>query len=199
MSRAEPLSIKLRVILSAMALSVIVCAHARGDDWVFYGGTRQGEVHDSTLREWYGLNRLSPVSEKEATALHYYDQDSVASNSPFPGGTVKVWEKSVLKKETKSYEDAKAEVEREERARLNRKISVLDYGWIFPMAVNRATKEITIFLEVNCDTNEFFIMEANTYDKTGKRMTREVIPDKYFWSPIRSGTIMEVLSRKLCE
>jgi len=189
----------LQVLLSTAVLSVIVCAHARGDDWVFYGGTRPGKVDDSTLREWYGLNRLNPVPEKEATALHYYDQDSAASNSPFPGGLVRVWEKSILKKETKTYEDVKAEIEKEESAKLNRKISVLDYGRIFPMAVNRATKEITIYLEVNCDTNEYFIKEANTYDKTGKRMTREVISDKYFWSPIRSGTMMDVLSRKVCE
>ena len=199
MSRAEPMPINLGVILAALALSVLAHADARGDDWVFYGATRQGEVHDSTLREWYALNRLNPVSESEATALHYYDRDSVASNSPFPGGTVRVWEKSVFKKETKSYEDAKAEIEREEEARLNRKIGVLDYGWLFPMAVNRATKEITIFIEVNCDTNEFFIKEANTYDKTGERMTREIIPDEYFWSPIRSKTIMDVLFRKVCE
>ena len=182
-----------------IALAILSRAVVWADDWVFYAGSRQGEVHDSTLREWYALNRLNPVSESEATALHYYDGDSVASNSPFPGGTVRVWEKSVFKKETKRYEDAKAVIEREEEARLNRKIGVLDYGWLFPMAVNRATKEITIFLEINCDTNEFFIKEANTYDKTGERMTREVIPDEYFWSPIRPGTIMEVLSRKVCE
>jgi hypothetical protein len=185
--------------LAAVALVILSPTVVRADDWAFYAGSRQGEVHDSTLREWYALNRLNPVSESEATALHYYDRDSVASNSPFPGGTVRVWEKSILKKATKSYEDAKTEIEREEEARLNRKISVLDYGWLFPMAVNRATKEITIFLEINCDTNEFFIKEANTYDKTGERMTREIIPDEYFWSPIRSGTIMEVLSRKVCE
>ena len=199
MNRAEALLIKLGGILAAVVLSVLAHADARGDDWVLYGATRQGEVHDSTLREWYALNRLGPVSENDATALHYYDQDSVASNSPFPGGKVRVWEKSVFKKGTKSYEDAKADIEREEEARLNRKIGVLDYGWLFPMAVNRATKEISMFIEVNCDTNEFFIKEANTYDKTGERMTREIIPDEYFWSPIRSGTIMEVLSRKVCE
>jgi len=182
-----------------LAIATLSSTALHADDWAFYAGSRQGEVHDSTRREWYALNRLDPVSENDATALHYYDRDSVASNSPFPGGLVKVWEKSVFKKETKAYEDAKAEIEIEEEARLNRKISVLDYGWLFPMAVNRATKEITIFLQVNCESNEFFIIEVNTYDKTGERMTREVIPDEYFWSPIRSGTIMEVLSRKLCE
>jgi hypothetical protein len=145
------------------------------------------------------LNRLNPVPENEANVLHYYDGDSVASNSPLPGGIVKVWEKSVFKKETKSYEDAKAEVEKEEEVRLNRKIGILDYGWLFPMAVNRATKEVTTFLQVNCGSNEYFIIEVNTYDKAGERMTREVIGDEYLWSPIRSGTIIEVLSRKVCE
>ena len=185
--------------LAAVALVILSPTFVRADDWEFYGGSRQGEVHDSTLREWYALNRLNPVSESEATALHYYDRDSVASNSPFPGGIVKVWEKSVFKKETKSYEEAKAELEKEEEARLKRKIGVLDYGWLFPMAVNRATKEVTIFLQVNCDSNELFIIEVNTYDKTGERMTREIIPDEYFWSPIRSKSIVEVLASKVCE
>jgi hypothetical protein len=186
-------------VLAAIALSSFFHTSARADDWAFYAGTRQGEVHDSTLREWCALNRLNSVPENEATVLHYYDQDSVSSNSPLPGGIVKVWEKSVFKKETKSYEDAKADVEKEEAARLNRKIGVLDYGLLFPMAVNRATKEVTMFLQVNCSSKEFFIIEVNTYDKTGERMTREIIGDEYFWSPIRSNTIMEVLSRKICE
>jgi hypothetical protein len=56
-----------------------------------------------------------------------------------------------------------------------------------------------MFLQVNCSSKEFFIIEVNTYDKTGERMTREIIGDEYFWSPIRSNTIMEVLSRKICE
>jgi hypothetical protein len=187
------------IVLAAIALACFSHTSARADDWAFYAGSRQGEVHDSTRREWYSLNRLNPVPENEATVLHYYDQDSVASNSPLPGSIVKVWEKSVFKKETKSYEHAKSEVEKEEQARLNRKIGVLDYGWLFPMAVNRATKEVTIFLQVNCGSNEFFIIEVNTYDKTGERMTREIIGDEYFWSPIRSNTIMEVLSRNICE
>jgi hypothetical protein len=195
----KSLAARLAFALGAFVLIILLRKDVRADDWLFYAGSRQGEVHDSTLREWYALNRLDPVTEVEANALHYYDGDSVASNSPLPGGIVKVWEKSAFKKETKSYEDAKAEVEKEEEARLNRKISVLDYGWLFPMAVNRATKEITIFLQVNCGSNEFFIIEVNTYDKMGKRMTREVIGDEYFWSPIRSETLMEVLSRKICE
>lgn len=189
----------LYVALSALLISLLVCADAQGEEWVFYAGSSQGEVHDATLREWYGLNRMKPVSQNEATALHYYDLDSVAANSPFPGGTVRVWEKSVLKKTTKPYEEAKAEIEKEESARLERQISVLDYAWIFPMAVNRATKEITIYLEINCDTGEYFIKEANTYDKTGARMTQEKISDKYFWSPIRSGTLMAMLSENLCQ
>jgi len=199
MNPAKPLSVRLRVILAALVLSVFLCADARGDDWALYGGSRQGEVHDSTLREWYGLNRFEPVSPEEATSLHYYDRDSVARNSPFPGGIVRVWEKSVIKKETSEYEAAKAEIEAEEAARLKRKITVLDYAWIFPMAVNRATKEIATLYDFNCDTREFFIVEVNTYDKAGKRMTREVIADKYFWSPVRAGTLLDILSLKVCE
>jgi len=30
-------------------------------------------------------------------------------------------------------------------------------------------------------------------------MTREVVSDKYLWSAVQPGKIMEVLSRKLCE
>jgi len=189
----------LPVVLGALLISLLAGIEAQGEEWIFYAGSSQGEVHDATLREWYGLNRFMPVSQNEATALHYYDRDSVASNSPFPGGTVRVWEKSVLKKTTKPYEEAKAEVEKEESAKLKRQISVLDYAWIFPMAVNRATKEITIYLEINCDTGEYFIKEANTYDKTGARMTQEKISDMYFWSLIRPGTLVAMLSQNLCQ
>src|SRR5512143_4093997 len=109
-------AVRLVFVLWAFALIILVRKDVQADDWLFYAGTRQGEVHDSTRREWYSLNRLNSVPENEANVLHYYDRDSVASNSPLPGGIVKVWEKSVFKKETKSYEDAKAEVEKEEEA-----------------------------------------------------------------------------------
>jgi hypothetical protein len=186
-----------RGFLSVIFL-IIFHFSASAEEWVFYAGTFQSPVPDSTRREWYSLNRLSPLPEGKANVLHYFDQDSVAYNSPFPGGKVKVWEKSVYQKETKSYEEIKAEIEKEEEKRLNRKITVLDYGRLFPMAVNRATKEVTTLLEIDCSGKEFFIIEVNTYDKTGDRLSREIIPDEYLWSPVGSNSIMEVLAQKIC-
>lgn len=193
------LSVKSAFRLLFIGLAVFICTDGWAEDWVFYAGSLQGEVSESAIREWYGLNRFHPVSEAKANILHYYDHDSVASNSPFPGGIVRVWEKAVFKKETVSYEEARTEIEKEKEASLKRRLSVLDYAWLFPAAVNRATKEITTLYDFNCDTREFFILELNTYDHTGKRMTREVMGDKYFWSPLRSGTILEILFRKVCE
>ena len=106
-------------------------------------GERTGRDKETTLRDWSQLNSLKPVLRTEAKTFHYYNGDSVASNSPFAGGTVRVWEKSVLQRQTKTYEEARQEIQREEEARSKRKISTLDYAWLFPRTVNRASKEIT--------------------------------------------------------
>jgi hypothetical protein len=144
------------------------------------------------------LNRLRPVPKDEATAYHYYDQDSIASNAPYPGGIVRVWERFVLRKETMTYDEAREEIQREEEARLKRKISTMDYAWLFVHTVNRATKQVETLYEINCDTREFFIMEVNYYDKAEKRMSREVNMEMTFWIPIRPETLMETLCEKLC-
>ncbi len=199
MSRVELLSVRLRVVIAAVLLSVFLYADAQGDDWVFYSASGAKGERGRALRDWYELNKLEPLPRDGVAALHYYDRDSVASNSPFPGGTVRVWEKMVYQDEKKTYEEALEDVEREEKARLKRELDVFDMARLFPVAVNRTSKEIKTFYEINCDTREFFILEVNTYDKTEFRMTREVVSDKYLWSAVQPGTIMELLSRKLCE
>ena len=181
------------------ALAAVSATQALAEDWVVYSASDAKGERGRALRDWYELNKLEPLPKDGAAALHYYDQDSVASNSPFPGGTVKVWEKMVYQGEKKTYEEAREDVEKEERARLKRKLDVFDMARLFPVVVNRTVKEVTTFYEINCDTGEFFILEVNTYDKTGFRMTREVVSDKYLWSAVQPGTIMEILSRKLCE
>lgn len=150
------------------------------------------------LRDWSRLNALKPVPKTEARTYHYYDLDSVAANSPFPGGSVRVWEKSVLQTEIKSYEEAREEIKEEEEARLKRKITVLDYAWLFPLAVNRATKESETSYTIDCDGREFFILEVNNYDKAGKRMTREANMTMDLWFPIQPDTMMELLYKEAC-
>ena len=150
------------------------------------------------LRDWSRLNALTPVPKTEARTYHYYDLDSVAPNSPFPGGSVRVWEKSVLQTEIKSYEEAREEIKEEEEARLKRKITVLDYAWLFPLAVNRATKESETSYNRDCDGREFFILEVNNYDKAGKRMTREANMTMDLWFPIQPETMMELLRKEVC-
>lgn len=190
---------KLGVMLAAVGLAVLVNADVQGDDWVFYGGGSEGETRGSTLRDWYALNRLKPVPKNEATTHHYYDRDSIGSNYPYAGGIVRVWEKAVFQRETKSYEEAREEVEREEETRLNRKLTVLDYAWLFPHAINRATKEIETLYEINCDTGDFIILEVNYYDKAEKRMSRETNMEMTLWVAIRPETMMEVLSQAVCK
>jgi hypothetical protein len=192
-------TIRLVSIILAISLVLLASFSGWGEDWVIYQGSGALAENGAALRDWYTLNWLAPEPRSGASAHHYYDRDSVASNSPFPGGTVRVWEKFAFQRESPTYKEAKEELERLERARLNRTLSVFDMARLFPVAVNRATKEVTTYYEINCDTNEFFILEVNTYDKTGHRMTREVISDKYLWSTIKSETVMEALSRIVCQ
>jgi len=194
----KSLSVKLGIIF-AVGLSIFAFSEVRADDWVFYGGSGQGEEKELILRDWSRLNKLKPVPKTEARTYHYYDRDSVASNSPFPGGSVRVWEKAVLQKEIKSYEEAREEIKEEEETRLKRKINVLDYAWLFPLAVNRASKETETLYDIDCDSREFFILEVNNYDKAGKRMTREANMVMDLWFPIQPGTMMEVLYNEVCK
>jgi len=187
-----------RVKCILLALAAFAATEALGDDWVFYGACLQQEGGGPELRDWYELNRLEPAPKTEATAYHYYDRDSLGYSSPFPGGIVRVWEKAVFQRETKAYKEARKEVEKEQEKRLGRKITVLDYAWLFPLAVKRATKEIATLYEINCDSREFYVMEVNNYDKTGDRLTRETIFDKNLWLPIRPHTLMEGLSKEIC-
>ena len=187
------------VIIVIIGFSIFASAEVWGDDWVFYGGSGQGEVKELLLRDWSRLNKLKPVPKTEAKTYHYYDQDSVASNSPFPGGIVRVWEKAALQKEIESYEEAREEIKKEEEIRLGRKINVLDYAWLFPLAVNRASKETETLYEIDCDSREFFILEVNNYDKARQRMTRETNMAMDLWFPIQPETVMELLYKEVCK
>jgi len=190
--------VKCILLALALALSAYAAREALGHDWVFYGGSFQQAGSGPELRDWYELNRLGPAPKAQATAYHYYDRDSLGYSSPFPGGIVRVWEKGVLQRETKDYEDAREEIIREEEKRLKRKITVMDYGWIFPMAVNRATKEIATLYEIDCDSRDFLILEGNTYDKAGKRMSREATFEMELWLPVQPGTVLELLAKEVC-
>jgi hypothetical protein len=189
--------VKLWMILVVAGL--VAGTAAWGDDWAFYGGSGQEGVEESILRDRYVLNRYRPVPKEEAKTYHYYDPDSAASNSPYSGSVVRVWEKSVLQKETKGYDDAREEVQREEEARLGRPINVLDYGRLFPLAVNRATKETATLLEINCASRQFIVLEIDNYDKTGKRMTRETTMAMDLWFHIQPETMMEALYQIVCK
>ena len=187
------------LVLAAVALTALFRTDVRGDDWVFYCASERVEAAGSTLRDWYGLNSLTCRHKIGASSYHYYDRDSLAASSPFPGGIVRVWEKSVLQKETKSYEEAREAVAKEEEVRRKRKINELDYAWLFPMAVNRAAKETATLFEIDCDSETFLVLEGNNYDKGGQRMSRETAFDKELWLPIQPQTVMEALYQHVCK
>jgi Surface-adhesin protein E len=189
---------KWGIFLASVMLTISLCADVRGDDWVFYCASGREETSGSALNDWYGLNRLTCRPKTGASSYHYYDRDSLAPSSPFPGGIVRVWEKSVLQKETESYEEAREAIAKEEEIRRKRKISELDYAWLFPMAVNRAAKETATLFEIDCDSKKFMVLEGNHYDKAGKRMTREATFDMELWLPIQPQTVMEALYRNAC-
>ncbi len=187
----------LGIILFAAGAVLACCRELRADDWIFYAASLQAET-SSTLKDWYGLNRLPLVEKDKGNTFHFYDQDSLAASSPLPGSITRIWEKSVVQKETKNYFETKKEIEQEEEENLQRKITALDQGWIFPLAVKRATKETHTLFEINCGTGEFIILEVNHYDKDGNRMSRETNMDKETWHVIEPGTIMEALSQQIC-
>ena len=186
------------LVLAAFLLAVFFSTDVMGIDWVFYCASGREEAKGLTLRDWYGLNSLKCTPKIGASSYHYYDLDSLASNSPFPGGTFRVWEKSVLQKETETYDETRETIIKEEEIRRKRKINELDYAWLFPTAVNRAAKEITTLFEIDCGTERFFILEGDNYDKAGQRMTRETAFDSELRSPIQPKTVMEALFQNVC-
>lgn len=190
-------SIKSFLILFVMGVALFPFI-LRADDWILYAASNAGDDPGMASRDWYVLNKKKPVSDVEAMAFHYYDRESVGGNFDFPGGIFRVWEKYVVQRNTKSYEEAKTEVEKEEERRLKRTITALDYAWLFPRAVNRATKEVQTLYEINCDSGEFIILEVNHYDKDGNRMTRETNMNMELWYPIEPDTVMQAFFQKIC-
>ncbi len=190
---------KVGAIFILIGIFFIPVSNARADDWVIYSASMAGADPGAKLRDWYVLNRVRPSPKTEARAHHYFDRESIGGNVGFPGGIFRVWEKYVIQKDTKSYEETKAEVEREEEIRLGRKLGALDYAWLFPMVVNRAAKEIQTLYEINCDSKEFIILEINHYDKDGNRMSRDTNMEMDLWYPIESGTVMEAFFQHICQ
>jgi Surface-adhesin protein E len=194
----SPPSTRHALCLLLIAVAALSGKEAHGEDWIYYAGSRPDLSLESTLKDPYIANRLEPVSEAEAAARHFYDLESVAEGTPGAGGIVRVWEKYVLEKETKSYEETKAEIEREEESKLKRKLTAMDQSWIFPLAVTRATKEIWTLYEINCGSGDFIVLEVNQYDREGNRMTRETNFAREVWYPIQPDTVMQVLSETIC-
>lgn len=190
---------RLIFFLALFGSAALFGAESRGEDWVFYAGSAHEEAGGAGLRDWYGINRLKPLPREEAKTDHYYDKDSVAFNSPFPGGTARVWEKSVIRRETKIYEEARGDIWKEEEARLNKKLNPLEAAHLFPDAIKRATKEIKTLFEINCETREATLLEINIYDKAGKRMSREFNRDSTLWFGVQPGTVMDLLQSKACK
>jgi hypothetical protein len=182
-----------------IGIFLILMSNARADDWIFYSASMAGADPGSKLRDWYILNKIKPVPEKEARAYHYFDRESIGGNVGFPGGIFRVWEKYVIQRETKGYEETKAEVEKEEEIRRGKKLNSLDYAWLFPLVVNRAAKEIQTLYEINCDSREFIILEINHYDIDGNRMSRDANMEMDLWYPIEPGTVMEALFQHICQ
>ncbi len=192
-------SFKFGTTIFIIGMALIPLGEAWAHDWVFYAASIAGVDPGPKLRDWYVLNRIEPSPAEEAGAHHYFDRESIGGNIGFPGGIFRVWEKYIVQSETKGYEETKAEVEEEEERRLGRKPNSIDYGWLFPLIVNRATKEVHTLYEINCDSREFIILEVNYYDKDGIRMTRDTNMEMDLWYPIEHGTVMEALSRQICK
>jgi hypothetical protein len=183
---------------AVLAATASNSALAGGDDWVAYAASDPARKAESTLGHSYILNVLVPVSGDAASADHFYDRDSVARSSPGAGGIVRVWERYVLRAETLSYEQTIASVEGAEEKRLGRKVSPIEHARLFPLAVQKATKEVRTLYEINCDSREFIILEVDHYDKDDQRMTRETNFAMGQWYRVEPGTVMDALFRQVC-
>lgn len=178
---------------------MIVHLGALAEEWVFFTASDKPPNRDQTLIDWYQANSLKPAPEDKAAIRHYYEEESVSANSPFGGGTVRVWGKAVVQGDVKPYNQTMAELEREEEKRLRRKLTTLDTSWLFPMAVSRSIKEINTQYEISCDEKEFYIYEVNSIDASGEKMTRQLNMDTAIWVRIKSGSVMEELFKRVCQ
>lgn len=182
---------------------VALLAGAQAQDeaeWEPYAASAWGMSGHAFLNDWYVLNKLEPVADETvASARHYYDRASLASNAfEGAGGTIRVWEKIRFEGITRSYEEVRAEVVKEEQQQLGRPLTVLDMARVFPHAVNQATKEIRTLFEINCESGEFIVLEVNLYDVEGSRMISEKNANMDLWYAIRPGTVMSLLAGKAC-
>jgi hypothetical protein len=189
--------------LATLLIIVPLLAGARAQDeheWMLYAASSWGRSGHSILNDWYVLNKLVPVAAASAaSALHYIDAESVASSDfEGTGGTVRVWEKFVLGRDTKPYVEVRAEVEKEERLRLGRELTVIDMAAVFPHAVNQAAKEVRTLFEINCESGEFIVLQVDLYDVEGNRMISERNSNMDLWYAVRPGTVMELLAKKVC-
>jgi hypothetical protein len=193
------LSFFRKTFLLCGGLLMMVHSGSLAEEWVFYTASGDPPERNRALIDWYQANSLKPVAEDKATIRHYYDEESVSANSPFGGGTVRVWGKSVVKGEVKSYDATMRDLERQEEKRLKRKLTALDAARIFPQAVSAAVKEITAQYEIACDEKDLYVREVNSFDSTGAKMTRQLNMDTAFWVPIQSGSVMEELMKRVCQ
>ena len=194
-------AIAFRLVSLLAVLALLATAYAQEEAaWDLYAMSSWGKAGHASLSNWYLHNKLEPVAgETEASARHYYDRGSLASNAyEGTGGTIRVWEKILLKGITRSYEEVRADVEKEEGQRLGRKLTVLDMAGVFPHAVNQAAKEIRTLFEINCESGEFIVLETNLYDVEGSRMIRETNPNLDVWYPVQPGSVMSLLAKKVC-
>lgn len=191
----------IRLVPLMVVFTLLAAAGIQDEaEWEIYAMSAWGQAGQARLGNWYLLNALEPVSdEPEAGARHFLDRSSLASNAyEGTGGTLRVWQKTLLMGITKPYEEARAEIEKEEEKRLGRKLSVLDMAVVFPLAVNRAAKEIRTLFEINCESGEFIVLEMNLYDIEGSRMIRETNSNQDLWYPVQPGSVMDLLARKAC-
>lgn len=189
--------------LAPLLVLVSLLAGGRVQDetvWEPYAASSWGRSGHAILNDWYVLNKLVPVGNAaEASALHYIDADSVASSAfEGTGGTVRVWERLVLREVRKPYAEVRAEVEREERRRLGRELTVLDMAAVFPHAVNQAAKEVRTLFEINCESGEFIVLQVDLYDVEGSRMISERNSNMDLWYAVQPGAVMELLAKKVC-
>lgn len=181
-----------------LTFALLFPPQAGAEEWSLYGQSSRRPLRQAAPADWYALNKIMPVPAAEASADHYIDEESMGTSPIAASNIIRVWEKTVFKNESKPYEATRADVEKEEEQRLGRGLTVLDMARIFPLAVNRATKEIRTLYEINCESREFVILEVDLFDVEGGRIIRETNPNLDIWYPVSPGTLMEVLYAKTC-
>lgn len=194
---------------STVFVIIVIIVFSQADlwsvDWKFYGYTGEDQV-DATTNTKFCSEEL--VSKDKAAYSHYYDRESIIHPYKENKDIIRVWEKTVILKETislkklvKEWKENQIKREQEiEREKIPRKEK--DERLVMMLQYDRppegeAIKESMVLNEINCAGREYKKLETNSYDKEGEFISHNTYNTKFIH--IRPGSFIEGLYKCVCK